>query len=150
MRQTDFALVESNCRLRHARLCVIAGTSLVPDVPLIANLFLARKAGTLKGHLRKLRAQMTRIATGSHDITKCDERTSLRDFLFTTSEILDKILPLFGYNTTATARSRYRCDAVLAQSVVIRRLASGLDKKTHLRYSKARHSDWEACQPFLG
>lgn len=53
-----------------------------------------------------------------------DERRSLRDFRFLTSDIRGRIVGFFGWEKVRTTRSRYKCDSILATCVVLKRLAS--------------------------
>lgn len=64
-----------------------------------------------------------RIAAASFDLKKFDERTSLRDFRFTTSEIITNLVPLFVWDKTATAGNRYRFYPLLTTFLVLRHLA---------------------------
>lgn len=123
MRQTDYAVGLSRERLRKARRRSLIAHYL-PDVGLRAKIRLAQRASMLRRHISEIVSRSARIALKEFDLNEYDERRALRDFRFLTSEIRGKLVQFFSWNKSRTSRNRYKCTAILATCVVLRRLAS--------------------------
>lgn len=78
----------------------------------------------LRWHIQKLLGRSARIGMREFSLSDYDERRSLRDFRFLSTEITTRLVPFFAWEQDRTSRNRYTCDALLATCVVLRRLAS--------------------------
>ena len=94
------------------------------DVDLGARIRMARKAAMLRRHIHEIVNMSARIALKEFNLDDYDERRALRDFRFPTTEIKAKLVDIFAWGKTRTYRNRYRCNALLATCIVLRRLAS--------------------------
>lgn len=124
MRQTDFALGPSRTRLYHARRRALYCILFSSSVPTIVTARIVHRAKILRAHIAKLRGRSLRIGSREFDLSTYDERRSLRDFCFLTSEIRSRLVDFFGWDKESTSRNSYACSPILATCVVLRRLAS--------------------------
>lgn len=124
MRQTDFGVHASRHRLRATRRRFILSHLYFRDIDLRAKLRMAKRAAALRRHITEILARSARVSTKEFCLSQYDERRSLRDFRFTTTEITSRLVDFVAWDRVRTKRNRYRCDPLLSTCVLLRRLAS--------------------------
>lgn len=124
MRQTDFGLRLSRRRLASTRRRFLLCHTYYRTVSIPVRLGMAKRAATLRRHIVRIRARSARISAKEFNLSAYDERRCLRDFRFLSAEITGRLVPFFAWDRESTTRNSYRCNALLATCVVLRRLAS--------------------------
>lgn len=126
MRQTDYGLYVSRKRLVSCKRRFTLVNLFYSDVNFAWKLRLAKRAATLRRHIGKLHTRSVRVSTRQFNLDDYDERRSLRDFRFLTTEIKGRLVEFFAWDRMSTRRNRYSCNPLLATCVVLRRLATPL------------------------
>ena len=121
MRQTDFS--KGNAKKKMSRSRLLSRLSVLENADISLQFKLARRASNRKLEYEKTCLRTRTIASNSFNLNCYSDQDAFHEFRFRVTEI-PKISSCIGWHGNPTKRSRYRCDAITACCIVLRKLGT--------------------------